>query len=361
MNVRDRMNSGLQDSGQTGSEKKLSTKDTTEKSSQLPKESVMQSQSETIRRQVQEMRILSSENLILKKKLQEQSAEIVSLNEQIGKLCGADLVLKQNEELERKNSELRKNAQGAEERAEAVKAFYARKEEKLQKKLARAEELEQDMSRKNAEMDRRISDLADERIADAKRSLQQDYRYRLNREQDRYQLLRKECKEEYDQKAAADAAFTWGCLLYAILATVFTGMKSDRFSHDVIEVIVVIGKFIIGLGETAWSLGKAAWSLHTQIQVPVLQVIVPAILAVLSYMAVIGLVTGFFGFIGYKFVCFYKEHFADRLSVYEAITELTVIVWSADGLTFVKLNLVIVLIAMHLIFIFARMVRSVYA
>ena len=45
----------------------------------------------------------------------------------------------------------------------------------------------------------------------------------------------------------------------------------------------------------------------------------------------------------------------------EAITELTVIVWFADKLSFVKLNLVIVLIAIHLIFIFARMVRSVYA
>ena len=360
MNLRDRMNSGLQGSGQTGSGEKQSASDITEKSSQPPKESVMQSQSETIRRQAQEMQRLSSENSILKKKLQEQSAKIVSLNEQIGKFSGADLVLKQNEELVKKNSELRKNAQGAEAEAEAVKASYARKEEKLQKKLARAEELEQDMSRKNAEMDRRISDLADERIADAKRSLEQDYRYRLDREQDRYKILKKECKQEYDRKTAEDAAFTWGCLLYAILATIFTGVKSERFSHDVVEVLVFIGRFLAGLGEVAWSLGKAAWSLHTQIQVPVLQVIVPALLVVLSYVVVIGLVVGFFGFIGYKFVCFYKEHFADHLSVYEAITELTVIVWFADGLTFVKLNLVIVLIVIHLIYIFARMVRSTY-
>ena len=49
-----------------------------------------------------------------------------------------------------------------------------------------------------------------------------------------------------------------------------------------------------------------------------------------------------------------------RASRYEAITELTVIVWFADGLTFVKLNLVIVLIVIHLIYIFARMVRSTY-
>lgn len=98
--------------------------------------------------------------------------------------------------------------------------------------------------------------------------------------------------------------------------------------------------------------------LHTQIQVPVLQVIAFAILVALSCLAVIGLVVGLCGFIGYKFVCFCKEHFADRLSVYEAITELTVIVWFADGLTFVKLNLVIVLAAIHMIYIFIRMVAS---
>ncbi len=359
MNLRDRMNSGLQDSGQIGSEKKLSTSDITEKSSQQTKESVMQSQSETIRRQAQEMRILSSENLILKKKLQEQSAKLVSLNEQIGKLSGADLVMKQNEELTRKNSELRKNASDAEARAEAVKASYARKEEKLQKKLARAEELEQDASRKNAEMDRRLSDLADERIADTKRRLEQEYSYKIDREQGRYLVLKKECEEKYEHKVAADTVYTWGCLLYAILATVFTGVRSGRFSHDVIDAIVFIGKCFVGLGDIAWSLGGAAWSLHTHLQVPVLVVVVPAILAAVSYAAVIGLVVCFFAFIGYKFVCFYKEHFADYLSLYVAITELTVIVWFADNIfSIMKLNLVVILIVIHLVYVFLRMVAT---
>ena len=331
MNLRDRMNSGLQDSGQIGSEKKLSTSDITEKSSQQTKESVMQSQSETIRRQAQEMRILSSENLILKKKLQEQSAKLVSLNEQIGKLSGADLVMKQNEELTRKNSELRKNASDAEARAEAVKASYARKEEKLQKKLARAEELEQDASRKNE----------------------------IDREQGRYLVLKKECEEKYEHKVAADTVYTWGCLLYAILATVFTGVRSGRFSHDVIDAIVFIGKCFVGLGDIAWSLGGAAWSLHTHLQVPVLVVVVPAILAAVSYAAVIGLVVCFFAFIGYKFVCFYKEHFADYLSLYVAITELTVIVWFADNIfSIMKLNLVVILIVIHLVYVFLRMVAT---
>jgi hypothetical protein len=41
-----------------------------------------------------------------------------------------------------------------------------------------------------------------------------------------------------------------------------------------------------------------------------------------------------------------------------AITELTIIVWFADGLSFMKLNLVIVLAAIHMIYIFIRMVAS---
>lgn len=358
MNLRDRMNFGLQDSGQTESEKKLSTNNITEKSSQQPKASVMQSQSETIRKQAQEMRILSSENLILKKKLQEQSAEIVSLNEQIGKLSGADLVLRQNEELVRKNSELRKNASDTEARAEAVKASYARKEEKLQKKLTRAEELEQDASRKNAEMDKRISDLADERIADIKRILEERCRNVEEKARGKYLLLEQKCKKDYEVREKAAESFTWSCLLFAILAMVFTAIKSAHFSHDLVEVFLFIGGFLGGVGISAWDLGKAAWSLHTQIQIPVIQFILPAILAVLAFLLVIGIAAGVLGFPGYKIVCFYREHFADWISAYVAITELAFTVWFADMLSFVKLNLIVCMIVIHFVYIFVRMLAT---
>ena len=349
------MNYGLQDSGQTGREKKPGTSNTTEKSSQPPKESVMQSQSEMIRRQAQEMQSLSSENSVLKKKLQEQSAEIVSLNDQIGKLSGADLVLKQNEELARKNSELRKNASDAEARAEAVKASYARMEEKLQKKLARAEELEQDVSRKNAEMDRRISDLADERIADIKRRLEQRCRDEEEKAKGKYLLQEQKCKDDYEMREKAAESFTWGCLLFALLAMVFTAIKSARFSHDLVEAILFIGGILGGVGVSAWDLGKAAWSLHTQIQIPLLQMILPAILAALAFLLVIGIAAGILGFPGYKIVSFYRAYFADWISAYVAIAELAFTVWFADMLSFVNLNLIVCMIVIHFIYIFFRM------
>lgn len=121
--------------------KKMDSSSITEKSSQQSKESIMQSQSETIRRQAQEIRLLSSENLMMKKKLQEQSETIVALN-------GADKVLQENRMLEKQNSELRKRASEAEAAAEAVKTSYKEKMEKAKKKLARAEELEQEAQKK---------------------------------------------------------------------------------------------------------------------------------------------------------------------------------------------------------------------
>ena len=58
------------------------------------------------------------------------------------------------------NSELRKKASEAEAAAEAVKTSYKEKMEKAKKKLARAEELEQEAQKKADEEDKRITDLA---------------------------------------------------------------------------------------------------------------------------------------------------------------------------------------------------------
>lgn len=250
---------------------------------------------------------------------------------------------------------MRKNALDAEARAEAVKASYDREQEKLQKKLAQAEKLEQDASQKNAEIDRRISDLADERIADIKRRLEQRCRDEEEKVKGKYLLQEQRCKNDYEMREKAAESFTWGCLLFAMLATVFTAIQSTRFSHDLVEAFVFIGGILGGLGVSAWDLGKAAWSLHAQIQIPMLQIILPAILAALAFFLVIGIAAGLLGFPGYKIVSFYREHFADWISAYAAITELAFTVWFADMLSFVKLNLIVCMIVIHFIYIFFRM------
>ena len=106
----------------------------------------------------------------------------------------------------------------------------------------------------------------------------------------------------------------------------------------------------------AWSLATAAWSLNEQITVPVIRQILPAVLAVAGFASLLALVFGILGFVSYKLVGFYREHFADSISVYIAVTELVVLVWFADMMSAVKLNLIVIFIAVHFVYIFIRMV-----
>lgn len=343
------MNSGSQGATPTEIGKKMDSSSITEKSSQQSKESIMQSQSETIRRQAQEIRLLSSENLMMKKKLQEQSETIVALN-------GADKVLQENRMLEKQNSELRKRASEAEAAAEAVKTSYKEKMEKAKKKLARAEELEQEAQKKVDEEDKRITDLADrmsyENLAGIDRLYRED-RDRMHRE---YKLKKQECEERYKRRGQEDEAFTWGVVLFASLDLIFRAIQSARFSHDLLQALSFIGGFITGVFSIAWSLGAAAWSLNEQIAIPVIRQILPAVLAVAGFAGLSAFVFGGLGFIGYKLVGFYREHFADSISVYIAVTELVVLVWFADMMSAVKLNLTFVFIAVHFVYVFIRMV-----
>ena len=321
MNLRDRMNSGSQGATPTEIGKKMDSSSITEKLSQQSKESIMQSQSETIQRQAQEIRLLSSENLMMKKKLQEQSVMIVSLN-------GADKVLQENRMLGKQNSELRKRASEAEAAAESVKASYKEKMEKAKKKLAHAEELEQEAQKKVDEEDRLITDLADKMAYENLAGIDRLYREDRDRLHSEYKLKKQECEDRYKRREQEDEAFTWGVLLFASLDLIFRAIQSARFSHDLIQTLTFIGGFITGMFSAAWGLAAAAWSLNEKITVPVIRQILPAVLAVAGFASLLALVFGGLGFAGYKLVGFYREHFADSISVYIAVTELVVLVWT---------------------------------
>ena len=93
--------------------------------------------------------------------------------------------------------------------------------EKAKKKLAHAEELEQEAQKKVDEEDKRITDLADkmayENLAGIDRLYRED-RDRLHRE---YKLKKQECEDRYKRREQEDETFTWGVLLFASLEISF--------------------------------------------------------------------------------------------------------------------------------------------
>lgn len=228
--------------------------------------------------------------------------------------------------------------------------------EKAKKKLARAEQLEQEAQKKADEEDKRITDLAGKMAYENLAGIDRLYRKDRDRLHSEYEIKKQECEDRYRRRGQEDEAFTWGVVLFASLDLIFHAIQSARFSHDLLQALSFIGGFIAGMFSLAWSLATAAWSLNEQITVPVIRQIFPAVLAVAGFASLIALVFGGLGFVGYKLVGFYREHFADSISVYIAVTELVVLVWFADMMSAVKLNLIVIFIAVHSVYIFIRMV-----
>ena len=397
MNLRDRMNSGSPNSKPTETESlpMPNSNDTMQNSNPLPQDSILQKQSETIQKQSQEIQELtstiqdmqsqmdriipelehlkkqgrpsdiekiqnlSSENSTLRKKLQEKSETIVSLNDRIGMLSSADLVLKENERLEQSNSELRKKEQNARNEASAtgsaVKREYQQKQAELQSSIDAANARERQAQKQIDEESARIDALAESKVSRTKSSLKRKYEENAEKQKDSHERRMKKLESEYKSKTDRLYGLTFGGILYSFLATVFTAINSPRFSEDILAVCRFIGGFFSVLWENASVLASAAWSLNEKIPYAVIDVIIAGLLAVLGFLAIFLGVLALVGFGLYKAGKFYTDHFADSLSVLVALLSLATLVWFADYLSFITWNLIVVFIIIHAVYIIIRM------
>lgn len=400
MNLRDRMNSGSQNSKPT--EKKSlpmpNSNDTMQNSNPLLRDSILQKQSETIQKQSQEIheltstiqdmqsqmdqiipelehlkkhgrpsdiekiQNLSSENSTLRKKLQEKSETIVSLNDRIGMLSSADLVLKENERLEQSNSELRKKEQNARNEASAtvsaVKKEYQQKQAELQSSIDAANARERQAKKQLDEESARIDALAEAKVSGTKSSLKRKYEENAKKQKDTHERRMKKLESEYKSKTDRLYGLTFGGILYSFLATVFTAINSPRFSEDIFAVCKFIGDFFSVLWENASVLASAVWSLNEKIPYAVIDFIVPGLLAILGFLAIFLGVLALVGFGLYKVGKFYADFFADSLSVLVALLSLAILVWFADYLSFITWNLIVVFIIIHAVYVFIRMLLT---
>lgn len=396
------MNSGSQNSKPTETESlpMPNSNITMQNSNPLPQDSILQKQSETIQKQSQEIQELtstiqdmqsqkdriilelehlkkqgrpsdiekiqnlSSENSILRKKLQKKSETIVSLNDRIGMLSSADLVLKENERLEQSNSELRKKEQNARNEASAtVSAFkrqYQQKQAELQASIDAANEREKQAQRQIDEESARINALAESKVSGTKASLKRKYEDNAAKQKDAHDRKMKKLESEYKGKTDRLYAMTFGGILYGFFVTILTAVNSPRFSDDLVAVCKFIGGFFSVLWENASTLASVTWSLHEKIPYAVIDVIVPGLLAILGFLAIFLGVLALVGFGLYKVGKFYADFFADSISVLVALVSLALLVWFANYLTFITWNLIVIFIIIHAVYIFFRMILTSY-
>ncbi len=254
---------------------------------------------------------------------------------------------------------MREKAQNARNEAlatvSAAKKEYEQKQAKLQKSIDAANDREQQAKKQIDEESSRINALAEAKIASTKSKLNQKYEEDAWKQKSIHERKIKALETEYKKKTGLFFSLLVVSVYYSIIATLFTAVNSPRFFADINDVCKLIGGFFSGLFTIASGLASAAWSLHDAIPYPVVNAIFPGILAALGFIIIFFGILALIGFGLYKVSRLYVKNFGDILSVTIALSSLVVLVWFADHLSFIKWNLILVFIIIHVIYVVIRL------
>ena len=337
----------------------------------------MQNQIEDQQKQLQEEREknfeaqktisrISSENSTLRNKLQEKSEKIEKMNE-------SDLIVKKNEELEKKIIEVQnreeKTREEAEAKVEAVKgkaredvdAAERRYHEKVSSLNGREYDVshrEQAVSFRENNINTEINTKAEKLVKDKISSLQMKHdnkKFALERqyENDNSRMLHQhkkkmsELNSKYQDMVAGYRGMVYFTLFYSILTTIITAWKTDVFAKDVIAFIMAIKDDVTAMGEWISAAASFVARLGDMIPQEVVATTVHWILVVGVYGALIGVIGWLIFVLGKKYARFFKDKQADEISVFVGLITLAMGVFTSDLIkSILSINLVGLMIVM---------------
>ena len=251
--------------------------------------------------------------------------------------------MKENERLEKQNRELEQSEKHARQEAKAtvsaVKEEYASKQAELERKIASATYRE----RQASTLEANLSHQADERA-------QKLAENKLKALQGEYEAKKKSLDSEYKTLTVSYEGFLLGCLLYGVMVTLFTAIRSEAFISDFKAFFVTIGHFLVWLVESLVSLGEWASQLGDMIPQPIVAFIVHWLLWIVACIGVgIGLVvlllTGFF-----KWLEWFKENQADLVALSVLLVSLALIIFFAEVFKdFLPVNLLLLLLLVQIV------------
>lgn len=293
---------------------------------------------------------LSSENSILRNELQKKCETIVSLNAQIGKLSESDLVLKQNEQLERQNRELRASEQRARQEAAAM-VLTAKKEaaETIKRTKSDYEIRESDLKHRETE----ISD-RETAVADRENTLQTEVKEQAQ------QIVQKKLHAltaDFRRRRRGYSGFVTITLIYSVFLTLITVYRSERFLVDTVAFIEISARIFLTICNLADSAGQYAGALGELIPYPLVAAIACKILYLLVSVLSAGVALVIPLLIVFVYIRFIQRNQADELSVFAAVIDLACVLFMADEIKQAcSINL---LFLMMLIFLFYSVIRGI--
>lgn len=273
---------------------------------------------------------LLSEKQELVSTVAEQGKRIAEQTEQIEKLNEADNVLKLNAELKKQNEKLKQEAEAT---VSSVKREY---------------------EAKGRELDRRIGEAAKQSasLKSERQSISEDIEQRATA---KYLDQKKELDRKFKAQTASYDSFLLGLLLYGVLTTVFTAVRSEAFVSDFKTFFVAIWQFIVNAFQLLLKGGQWASQLGDKIPQPVVATIVHYLLLIV-FVGGIAIGVGFLIFLGASKVFeFYTEDYADTMSLAVFLISLAVSVYFAEPIrAVIPINLLLLLILVHIVYVLIR-------
>ena len=304
-------------------EEQLNLKKTLQKKGLQASEAISQAEEWKNQAEKSEIQIqkLLSEKQELVSTVAEQGKRIAEQTEQIEKLNEADNVLKLN----------------AEQEAEATVSSVKREYEA-----------------KGRELDRRIGEAAKQSasLKSERQSISEDIEQRATA---KYLDQKKELDRKFKAQTASYDSFLLGLLLYGVLTTVFTAVRSEAFVSDFKAFFVAIWQFIVNAFQLLLKGGQWASQLGDKIPQPVVATIVHYLLLIV-FVGGIAIGVGFLIFLGASKVFeFYTEDYADTMSLAVFLISLAVSVYFAEPIrAVIPINLLLLLILVHIVYVLIR-------
>lgn len=286
----------------------------------------------------------SSTVSILKSKIQEQADEIVSLNEWIGRLNGADLILKDNERLKAENSRLIKETESA------VRQAHKEVDDEKQKLSMQAMELIEAEKKVKAHQTK-----LDDMLANESEHIKKEAQIISEKTRKYYERLyskkSKELRAGYHARVAAHEGQLWGTTMYGIIFTLLSALKSQVFRNDFAGFYIGFADIIAFCLKCAGRAGEWMGNFSHAITQPTVAGIVYYVLYVLAVAFMLGVPLILIYFAGKKFISWYKEEIADTISLWAAFIVLAVsVVFGKELNELFSINLILFNCLIHLVY-----------
>lgn len=297
-----------------------------------------QDQVQQVQRLQSQISEISSVNLMLKRELQKKSEIIVQLN-------GKEEIYNKSDLIKKENEALKQSEKLAWEKAEAeirnVKREYTYKEQESERIKSKAEAL----------------------ISQAETTIKSQNELIMQKAEEMYQRKKTSLKTAYKSKEMALEGSFFVTIIYGVLITLFTAVRSKVFVSDFKSFVMAIWNVLQVLFGFTLKVSKQVAQLGDMIQQPILATIVHWVLLIVVMVLMCGglgvLIIGgsISAFNGYT----KKLEFADVWSLFMFLVILGLSVFFADEIrAFVPINLLLLNVMMHAIYVFMRWYNQEY-